>query len=98
MKIIYLICFLVCAQTIHAQSPLPLPADLNGDYDVDGADFLAWQIDQSLVPLETWEDTYGNFICGDHSDICNFLSVPEPSTQLLLASVLVTTLSWRRAD
>ena len=54
------------------------PGDVDGDGDVDGADFLQIQrTDPSAIP--TWETNYG-----DGNSLAALSVVPEPSTCLLL--------------
>jgi hypothetical protein len=66
-------------------SPLPpRTADFNGDGNVDGRDFLAWQRGQSPNPyssadLQLW---YASYV-----DSPATLSVPEPATLSLLLSL-----------
>ncbi|MEM8944541.1 MAG: serine hydrolase domain-containing protein [Planctomycetota bacterium] len=53
------------------------PGDFNLDGQVDGADYLNWQMDErSAVDLLSWQANYG-------SSVTTFL-VPEPSTGLLI--------------
>ncbi len=65
------------------------PADLDGDGDVDGADFLAIQrTDPSLIPV--WEANYPSALSG-------ITAVPEPSScLLLLAGGLMAAVRRRR--
>lgn len=69
-------------------SDVPAGADFDGDGDVDGRDFLAWQRGDSPIPfssadLTLWQSEYnGGALMGS-------FSVPEPSTAMfLLASLL----------
>ena len=70
------------------------PGDFDGDGDVDGADFMAWQRGQSPNPwsasdLAEWEENFGN---GTPLAPASTV-VPEPSTQLLL---LLAMMAWLR--
>ena len=56
-----------------------LAGDFDGDNDVDGADFLAWQRDPALS-LSDWQANYGTT-----GSLTAAISVPEPSSLLLLA-------------
>jgi beta-glucanase (GH16 family) len=53
--------------------------DFDLDNDVDGADFLAWQRDNSVGSLATWEANYGTA-----APLAASTAVPEPGTLLLL--------------
>lgn len=71
---------------INAGSPttfLDDNADFDGDSDVDGADFLAWQRDPSVGDLTNWQADYGT----TPTTIAGATSVPEPSTFHLLGTV-----------
>jgi len=57
-----------------------LAGDFDNDDDVDGADFLAWQRDQSVGALSDWESTFGT----TGLPITASTSVPEPSSGILL--------------
>jgi len=70
--------------------------DFDGDGDVDGADFLAWQRDTSLGSLSDWETNYGT-----SGAVAATASVPEPSTaaMMLLAAISGAALRrYRRLD
>ena len=72
-----------------------LSGDFDGDGDVDGADFLAWQRGESPSPLSAsdlaiWRDNYGN------SALSATQSVPEPSSLLLAAICLFAPISVAR--
>ncbi len=57
------------------------PGDFDGDGDVDGADFLAWQRDDGTPGgLTAWQSNYGT---GVGSLAAANAAVPEPSTLLL---------------
>lgn len=63
------------------------PGDFDGDGDVDGADYLAWQRGNSPNPgsaadLAAWQDNYGTSAAAT-ADV----SVPEPTT-LVMAVVI----------
>ena len=62
-----------------------LPGDFDGDGDVDGADFLAWQRGEVSMPpamadLVTWQDNYGG-----PPPSAALATIPEPTTLLLFA-------------
>ena len=69
-----------------------LAGDFDGDNDVDGADFLAWQRDTAFS-LTDWQANYGT-----NGVLTAAASVPEPSSLLLLAvgSALLCRFSARR--
>lgn len=59
-----------------------VPGDYDGDGDVDGRDFLAWQRGSSPVPfsstdLATWQSSYNN------GALAAVTSVPEPGSAVL---------------
>ena len=63
--------------------------DYNGDGDVDGSDFLAWQRDDgSALGLSVWTNNYGV-----DGSLASVTAVPEPGTALLLAMGVVACLS-----
>jgi len=77
------------------------PGDFDGDFDVDGADFLQWQRGESQSPLnladfDAWEANFGTV---DNSLATSSTTVPEPSTLLLfgLATGLALSFSSKRA-
>jgi T5SS/PEP-CTERM-associated repeat protein len=63
--------------------------DFDGDGDVDGRDFLAWQRNPSIGDLANWQDSYAL------NDLAATVAVPEsPSMGLLvLAGILLPRLS-----
>ncbi len=63
-----------------------LSGDFDGDDDVDGADFLAWQRDPGVGNLSDWQTNYGTTALLTAAST----PVPEPSALLLgaLASLL----------
>jgi hypothetical protein len=69
-----------------------IPGDFDGDGDVDGRDFLAWQRDPTVGDLDDWQANYG--IIGSMS--AGNIAVPEPATYLLLAAALLAR-SCRRS-
>ena len=74
------------------------PGDFDRDNDVDGEDFLVWQRDgspnsHSAADLAVWEENYGLTDISFH--IAPSLSVPEPSSVLLLAVFWPSTVSTR---
>ncbi len=73
---------------------VPVPGDFDGDFDVDGRDFLAWQRGQSPTPLSAgdladWQTNYGA------GGLAAVAVVPEPSC-VLLAVCGVALLGRRR--
>lgn len=67
-----------------------LLADWDNDADVDGADFLLWQGDQSAGLLADWSGNYGRSTA---SSQLSMQLVPEPSTVLLLAMAMLLAAS-----
>lgn len=66
-----------------------LPGDFNGDNEVDGRDFLAWQRGESPNPLSAndladWQSNYGSEPLGASLNV-----VPEPSSCVLVALALM---------
>jgi hypothetical protein len=70
----------------------PLAGDFDGDGDVDGSDFLAWQRNPLLGSLADWQADYG----GETPTTEAFAAVPEPAT--LLLCVLTSGLLVSRRD
>jgi len=70
--------------------PPNLLGDFDSDNDVDGADFLAWQRDQSVGSLSSWEDDFGSIGALAAAGV-----VPEPTTWVLLPVGLLMPLNWR---
>jgi hypothetical protein len=58
-----------------------LPGDFDDDGDVDGADFLVWQHDQSIGSLTDWQSYYGTVAPLSSSQT----GVPEPATLAFVA-------------
>ncbi len=67
-----------------------LSGDFDNDNDVDGADFLVWQLDTSVGDLADWQSEYGMT-----SAITASTAVPEPSCLLLLVLGLPLLLGRR---
>jgi hypothetical protein len=66
--------------------------DFDGDGDIDGRDFLAWQRGESPNPfssgdLELWQAEYGS------GSLVAAAMVPEPNTAWLLALALIRLLA-----
>ena len=72
-----------------------LPGDFDGDGDVDGADFLAWQQGEVSNPLSQsdLDDWQANFGAVASPIIAASTGVPEPSTGIMLMLGMVATLS-----
>lgn len=71
--------------TVSNPNPDGIPGDFDGDGDVDGDDFLLWQLGGSPIPLSQsdlgdWEANYGTV--APLSAIST--AVPEPSSVLLV--------------
>lgn len=71
-----------------------LPGDFDGDGDVDGNDFLKWQVDAlSATELDDWEMNFGTGV----SVASVAVAVPEPSSILLLGVLgLIPVFASRR--
>lgn len=67
-----------------------VPGDFDGDGDVDGRDFLAWQRNPGVGNLSDWQDHYGM------GPLSSFGAVPEPSAWLLASLGLSGMFSLRR--
>ena len=82
---------------LYAISPLftiPQPGDFDGDGDVDGADFLAWQrTDGTAAGLNEWQNNFGAV-----APIAASTIVPEPSTLLLALLLAITVPSFCRRN
>ena len=71
-----------------------LPGDFDGDYDVDGADFLYWQLnDGSKSDLDLWQAAYGTTASPNTAASTR---VPEPTTGLLLMLAMAAMLTGGR--
>lgn len=71
---------------------LPVSADVDGDFDVDGADFLAiQQSDTSLIP--TWEQNFG----ASDNALPKTSAIPEPETAAMLLTLAIVV-GVRRAS
>jgi hypothetical protein len=78
---------------VNEPPELPLPGDFDLDGDVDGSDFLKWQrgetpISFSALDFNDWEMNYGAVA----SLAAISVTVPEPSTCILLAFAVVVIL------
>ena len=76
----------------------PITGDFDSDFDVDGADFLAWQRGESPHPhsssdFNAWQANYG----ADGANLAaEAAAVPEPwSGGLLFVGVMVLTMGYR---
>ena len=70
-----------------------IPGDFDGDGDVDGADFLAWQRDPSIGNLGDWQANYGTPVPLSESSV----AVPEPATLVLLLLATLAPLALRKS-
>lgn len=72
--------------------PTATPGDFDGDGDVDGRDFLAWQRDPGVGSLSDWQNSYptGGLTAG-------FVAVPEPASLLFALSAALFAGSRRRS-
>ena len=70
----------------------PINGDFDGDGDVDGADFLAWQRDPTIGNLADWQAQFGT----SGASTTGFAAVPEPSAVLLLLVGLASAGLGRR--
>jgi hypothetical protein len=69
--------------------------DFDDDGDVDGADFLYWQLnDGSQSNLDLWQVTFGN-VASPMSAAS--IGVPEPSSFMLLLVAFACSLRWLRS-
>ncbi len=80
-----------------------IPGDFDGDGDVDGEDFLLWQIGGSPDPLSSsdmadWEANYGAAATSFGAGAA--VSVPEPSTiaSALIVALCITCYRRRQAE
>lgn len=64
-----------------------LPGDFDGDFDVDGQDFLLWQADRGVGNLSDWQSNFGKSVLPVNSPAT---AVPEPAglTVILFAGLL----------
>ncbi len=71
-----------------------LAGDFDGDDDVDGADFLLWQRDNSVGDLAVWQSHFGEVAAAAAA----LSAVPEPGSLLLLLAGggLISLLPRRR--
>jgi hypothetical protein len=64
--------------------PVSTPGDFDGDGDIDGRDFLAWQRNTSVGDLADWQNNYGRGIPLTAAST----AVPEPCTVVILLAFL----------
>ncbi len=71
-----------------------IAGDFDGDGNVDGGDFLAWQRDPGVGDLADWQINYGTSAALSASSS----PVPEPATllQLLTAGAMIGLARWKR--
>lgn len=86
--------FLLNDEAVLSANVDPVDGDFDGDFAVDGGDFLEWQrSDQTPAGLVVWQNAYG---AGSMPPI--IASVPEPNTVVLMAiSVLGLMARGRRS-
>ncbi len=73
--------------------PIPstsLPGDFDGDGDVDGRDFLAWQRNPTAGNLADWQNNY------PPTSLVATTAVPEPGALCLMFLAGVGAVAWRR--
>lgn len=82
---------------LHIDYVSTVPGDFNGDGNVDGRDFLAWQRGSSPAPhsatdLATWQAAYNGAISR------NFVAVPEPHcvTLVSIGCLAAVQRRWKR--
>lgn len=73
-----------------------LDGDFDGDGDVDGRDFLAWQRGESTTPysagdLADWQNSYGV------GGVAAVTAVPEPNAFLLMVMTSIAVIGCRRS-
>ena len=68
-----------------------LDGDFDGDLDVDGADFLVWQSDNSVGSLADWQANFGTTASQTAS-----ATVPEPGSFTLALTLLCLAFGRRR--
>jgi len=68
-----------------------ISGDFNGDGNVDGADFLAWQRDPNVGSLTAWHGNYGN----SAQLVGSAVSIPEPSAITLIVFGVLLGLSGK---
>jgi len=71
-----------------------ISGDFNGDGNVDGADFLAWQRDPNVGNLADWQSNYG----ASTSLTASSTSVPEPSNAVLVLLALGSLCHYRQKN
>ena len=73
-----------------------IPSDFDSDGDVDGADFLSWQLnDVSESGLADWQATFGN---AASPITATSTGVPEPTTWLLMMLGMAALLFRRHLE
>ncbi len=73
-------------------APAVVSGDFDGDFDVDGADFLKWQRDLGdATNLALWQDNFGTTAAAAAAAI-----VPEPASWVLLCTMAMASARWRR--
>ena len=77
--------------TLTSKIGAGLPGDFDGDGDVDGNDFLAWQANPSVGDLATWQANFGNT-----GAVASVGAVPEPASLVLVLMGGVALLTTRR--
>ncbi len=74
-----------------------LPGDFDGDSDVDGADFLEWQRDQTGRNLSDWESNFGTGSGSSSALSASLATVPEPTSVALAIGGLLSLIGVRRS-
>lgn len=77
--------------TIQMAAATVQAGDFDGDGDVDGRDFLFWQIDPNVRLLSDWETNYGTV-----PPLASSAAVPEPRVLLLSLMAGLVGVSLRR--
>ena len=67
------------------------PGDFDVDGDVDGLDFLLWQLDPNIGSLADWRANFGMV-----APISAATAIPEPTTIALSLAVFGLTMARRR--
>lgn len=85
------------AQDVASLAGLSFPGDFNGDFVVDGSDFLVWQRGNSPNPLSATDLAQWKTNFGSSAAAASATAVPEPSA-LILAGLSMAACGMRRAS